>query len=121
MTIVRIACLTIPFLCVAGAQADEFTATLIMVADGKITYSRGVGKKKKEYTLQADEKIKVVAAKYDAKAKRIEAGPEIEGGLKNALFVQLDKTTVEALVRTSADNERILELRLYQSTTKKKK
>ncbi len=108
------------FVCLGYAQADEFAATLVKVADGKITFARGVGKKKKEYTLPADDKCRIVAAKYDVKAKKIEAGDEIDKGLKNPLFEQLDKEPVEAWVRTNGDNDRIVELRLYQSKTKKK-
>ena len=106
--------------CAGFLQADEFTATLVKVEDGKVTYSRGSGKKKKVTTLPADEKCKVVVAKYDAKAKRIDAGDEIADGLKNAIFQKLDKEPVEAWIRTSENNERILEMRLFQSTKKKK-
>ena len=110
------------FLLAAGvAQGDEFAATLVKVADGEITYSRGVGKKKKDYTLPADEKCRVVLARYDAKTKKIEAGDAIADGLKNAIFDQLDKQSVEAWVRTNAENTVIVELRLYQSTKKKTK
>jgi hypothetical protein len=108
------------FLGVQIAHADEYTAVLVKVADGKITFARGTGKKKKETTLPADAKCRVVLARYDAKAKRIEAGDELAGGLKNPLFEMLDKETVEAWVRTNADNDRILELRLFQTTVKKK-
>lgn len=73
-------------------QADEFTATLVKVADGKVTFVRGAGKKKKE----------------------------VQGGLKNPIFEKLDKETLEALVRTNKENDKILELRLFQSTKKKK-
>ena len=107
-------------LCAGFVQADEFSATLVKVADGKITFTRGVGKKKKETTLPADEKCRVVGAKYNAKAKKIEAGDEIAGGLKNPLFEMLDKETVEAWIVTNAENDRIVELRLYKSPTKKK-
>lgn len=120
MSTFRCAILAFPLLLASVAQADEFTASLVKVADGKVTFSKGVGKKKKDYTLQADEKVRVVAAKYDPKTKRIEAGPEIAGGLANPLFEQLDKESVEAWIRTNVDNDRILELRLYQTTKKKK-
>ena len=108
-------------LAVGVAQADEFAATLVKVADGKITFSRGAGKKKKDYTLPADEKCRVVVAKYDAKTKKIEAGDAIADGLKNAIFDQLDKQAVEAWVCTNADNTVIVELRLFQLTKKKAK
>lgn len=101
-------------------QADEFTATLVKVADGKVTFVRGAGKKKKETTLPADENCKVFVAKYDKKLKAIEAGEEVQGGLKNPIFEKLDKETLEALVRTNKENDKILELRLFQSTKKKK-
>jgi hypothetical protein len=93
---------------------------LIKVADGKLTYARGTGKKKKEFTLPVDEKCRIVAGRFDTKTKRIEAGEDIEGGLKNPLFEKLDADAVEAWISTNADNSRILELRLYQSTAKKK-
>lgn len=102
------------------ANAEEFGGTLVKAADGKLTFVRGAGKTKKTHTLKVDEKCKVVAGKYDKKTKTIEAGDEIAGGLKNPLFEQLDKQPVEAWIRTNTDNDTILELRLYQSTTKKK-
>ena len=108
-------------ICLGLTQADEFTGTLVKVVDGKVTFSRGSGKKKKETTLPVVENCRVVAAKYDAKAKRIEAGDEIAGGLKNAIFTQLDKEAVEAWICTNAQNDKILELRVFQSTKKKKK
>jgi hypothetical protein len=106
--------------CLGFAQADEFSAPLVKVADGKITFVRGKGKKKKDFTLPADENCRVFAAKYDPKTKKIEAGDEIPGGLKNSLFEMLDKDPVEAWIRTSPDNERIVELRLYKLGPKKK-
>lgn len=101
------------------ANADEFTATLVKVAEGKVTFARGAGKKKKETTLPADEKCRVVAAKYNAKTKTIEAGDEIPDGLKNARLQKLEEDTIDAWIRTNADN-RIVELRLFQSNKKKK-
>lgn len=103
------------------AVAEEFIGTISKVEQNKITIVRGTGKKKKELTLTADEKCRVVAARYDIKAKRIEAGDEIAGGLKNALFSNLEKEPVEAWIRTTPENEKVLELRLFQSTKKKKK
>jgi len=104
------------------AQADEFTGTLLKVADGKLTFSRGTGKKKKkEFTLPVDEKCRVVAGVYDAKTKMINAGDDIAGGLKNPIFENLDKESVDAWIRTTTQNDRILELRLFQSTKKKVK
>ena len=70
--------------------------------------------------LVADEKCRVVVAKYDKKTKTIEAGDEIAGGLKNPLFQKLDTEAIEAWIRTDAANEKILELRLFQSTKKKR-
>lgn len=101
--------------------AEEFIGTISKVEQNKITIVRGTGKKKKELTLTADEKCRVVVARYDIKAKRIEAGDEIAGGLKNALFSNLEKEPVEAWIRTTPENEKVLELRLFQSTKKKKK
>ncbi len=101
-------------------QADEFTATLIKVADGKITYSRGGGKKKKEATLPAAENCQVFVAKYDKKAKTIDAGDELTGGLKNPIFSKLDKEAVDAWVRTNKANDTIVELRLFQKAKKNK-
>ncbi len=102
------------------AHADEYAGTLIKVADGKVTFARGVGKKKKEHTLPADEKCRVFTAKYNAKLKVFETDEEIAGGLANPVFKQLDKQTVEAWIVTDAKGDTIRELRLYQSTTKKK-
>jgi hypothetical protein len=108
------------FLFLGIVQADEFAATLIKVADGNVTFSRGIGKKKKELTLPAAQNCKVSVAKYDKKAKIIEAGDEVAGGLANPIFSQLDKESIEAWVRTNKENDKILELRIYKSTKKKK-
>ena len=40
---------------VSVVQADEFTGTRIKAADGKVTFFRGVGKKKKEFTPSTQE------------------------------------------------------------------
>src|SRR5262249_26852179 len=110
------------FAALSAARADEYTGTLLKLADGKLTFSRGTTKKtKKEFTLAVDEKCRVVAGVYDAKTKTIQAGDEIAGGLENPIFEKLDKETVDAWIRTSSGNERILELRLYQSAKKKMK
>lgn len=106
--------------CLGFVQADEFTATLIKVADGKITFSRGGGKKKKDTTLPAAENCQVFVAKYDKKAKTIDAGDEVAGGLKNPIFSQLDKEAVEAWIRTNKANDTIVELRLFQKAKKNK-
>jgi hypothetical protein len=106
---------------VGAADADEFAAILVKVVDGKVTYSRGTGKKKVETTLSADDGCQVVVGKYDAKTKKIEAGDVIGDGLKNAIFTQLDKEEIGAWVRTNADNSKILELRVYKTAAKKKK
>ena len=102
-------------------HAEEFTAVLVKAGDGKVTLIRGKTKKdKKELTLSTDENVRIVLAKYDAKTKRIEAGDDLAGGLKNPIFQQLDKEIVQAWVRTNADNDRILELRLFTTPSKKK-
>lgn len=108
------------FLAPGIVLADEFTGTLSKVEDNKVTFTQGTGKKKKTTTLIADEKCRVVVAKYDKKTKKIEAGDEINGGLKHPLFQKLDTDAVEAWIRTDAGNERILELRLFQSAKKRK-
>src|SRR5262245_40311075 len=115
---IRRTCIAVPIMLLAwgSAHADEFVATLLKVADGKVTFVRGTSKKKKEATLAADEKCRVFVAKYDAKAKRIEAGDEIADGLKNAIFVNLDKESFDAWIRTNSQNDKILEMRLFQST-----
>jgi hypothetical protein len=107
---------------VGVVTADEFIADLAKVGDGKVTFTRGTGKKKKkEYSLPVDESCRISVARYDLKAKRIEAGDDVPGGLKNPLFEKLDKEPVQAWVRTNADNDRILELRLFQTVKKKAK
>lgn len=116
-----LAAVVVLFVGVSCLPAEEFAGTLVKVADGKVTFSRGVGKKKKNYTLVADANCRVVAGIYNKKTKTIEAGPDIAGGLKNPLFEQLDKNSVDAWIRTNADNDRIIELRLYQTAKKKSK
>lgn len=102
------------------AQADEFTAVLVKVNDGKVTFIRSGAKKKKDTTLPVDEKCKIVVAKHDPKLKRIEAGEELAGGLKNPIFEKLDQEPIGAMIRTNAENDRIVEMRVYAIPTKKK-
>lgn len=111
----------VPLLVLGSVQADEYTGTLVKVEENKVTFSRGVGKKKQTLTLPAGDNCRVVVARYNKKTKSIEAGDDIAGGLKHPLFQKLEKEAVEAWIRTDASNERILELRLYQSTKKKTK
>ena len=106
--------------CIGTLCADEFTGTLVKIHDNKVTFSTGKGRKKKTTTLPADDKCLVTAAKYDAKTKKIEAGDTIPGGLKNARFEKIEPDTIDAWIRTDASNEKIVELRLFQSIAKKK-
>jgi hypothetical protein len=104
-------------LCLGFVQAEEFAAPLVKVADGKVTFTRGIGKNKQDITLPA-EKCRVFLAKYDKINKKIDAGDELAGGLKNPLFEKLQKDTIEAWICTNEAGDKILELRIYQSAKK---
>ena len=106
---------------VGVAHADEYSGTLVKVADGKVTFTRGTGKKKKEFSVPIAEKCRVFVAKYNSKTKTFEAGAEFEGGVSNPIFKHLEKESFESWIVTDAKNETIHELRLFQLTTKKKK
>ena len=106
-------------LCLGFVRAEEFAAPLVKVSDGKVTFTRGVGKNKQDITLPA-EKCRVFLAKYDKIAKKIDAGDELAGGLKNPLFEKMQKDTIEAWIRTNEANDKILELRIYQAAKKAK-
>ena len=106
--------------CLSAVRADEYSGTLIKVADGQVVFARGTGKKKKEFSLPTVENCRVFFAKYNTKSKVFEAGDEIEGGVNNPIFKHLAKETIAAWIVTNAKNDTIRELRLFQTLTKKK-
>lgn len=109
------------------AAAEEFTARIVKVEDGKITvtkFQKGAkkGEKGKEETLKVANNVKVVKAKFNKEEKKIEAGDALEGGLKNERFANLggEKARgVFAQIVTNDDNV-VTEIRVFEGFGGKK-
>ncbi len=75
------------------AQADEFTAVITKVQDGKVTFKKfkGFNKEEKkvdlgdETTLPATSTVKVTKGKFDKDTKKVDY-TAVEGGLSNEMF-----------------------------------
>ena len=81
-------------LCVGITFAEEIRGIITKVDGDKVTFTamKGFGKdaeKGETKTLPVDAKVKVVKGKFDKETKKIEAGEDIEGGLKNKMFTEI--------------------------------
>jgi hypothetical protein len=99
--------------CVGITLADEIRAIIIKVDGDKVTFaeSKGKGEKGPEQTLTVSDKVKVVKAKFNKETKKLEAGDDIENGLKNEMFTNIGEKGVGALIVTD-DNKKITEIRV---------
>ncbi len=117
----KVACAAFFLVLGAGlALADEFGASIMKVSDGKVTFAkREKGKKLgDEMTLPVADNVKVVTGKFNKEDKKIEAGEELPGGLKNDVFKDIGDKGVPARIVTDADGKKITEIRVI--TFKKK-
>ena len=114
-------------LCVGISFAEEFTAAITKVGDGKITFAKtkfNAETKKLEkgesQTLPLIDKVKVVKGKFNKENMKFDAGDEIEDGLKNKMFSDIGDKGVPAALVTDADGKKISEIRVIIFGKKKK-
>src|SRR6516162_7346303 len=95
-------------------MADEIRAFIIKVDGKKVTFAenKGKGERGEEKTLPVADKVKVVKGKFDKETKKLEAGDEIENGLKNEIFTKIGEKGMGALIITDKDNKQITEIRV---------
>jgi hypothetical protein len=101
-------------LSVGVVLADEIRAVIIKVEGNKVTFAeaKGKGEKGAEQTLPVAKNVKVVKGKRNKETKKVEAGDELENGLKNEVFSKIGEKGVRATIITDADNKRITEIRV---------
>jgi hypothetical protein len=101
--------------CQGWLLAEEFTAVISKVEQGKVTYRRSPAKKKDaERVLPASKNCRVFLAQYNQDTKKIEPGDEVAGGLKNDLFARIPPPGIDARVITDAEGKAITEIRIFQ-------
>lgn len=101
------------------ATAEEFFGAIKKVEDGKIAFvTRKKGEKGEEKTFSLAKSVKVVKAKFNKEEKKVEAGEELEGGLKNKRFEEIGKFGVGAQIITNGDGV-VTEIRVFEFKKKK--
>jgi hypothetical protein len=104
---------------VGVAFADEIRAVITKVDGDKVTFApiegkgKGKGKKGEEKTLLVAKDVKVVKGKFAGKGK-VEAGDELENGLKNEVFSNIGEKGILARIFTDSDNKKITEIRVIR-------
>lgn len=96
------------------ASAGELFATIKKVTDKEISvtkFKRG-DKKGKDAILNLADNVKVVKAKIKKGERKVEAGDELEGGLKNPRFQKIDKGGVFAHIITN-DEGQVTEIQVF--------
>ena len=123
----KIVCIGVLLALSAGvAFADSFVALITKVEGNKVTFYKleGKGKDTKKSddatTMPVAKDVKVVKAKFNKETKSVEAGDEIEGGLKNKLFTDTGEKGRFATIKTDDDNKKINEIRVFMFKGKKK-
>jgi hypothetical protein len=108
------------------ALADEFTASITKVEDGKVTFHKTKFNKEDKklekgeaMTLPVSKDLKVTKAAF-GKGKG-KAGDPLEGGLKNELFTKISEKGLFAQIVTDSDNKNITEIRVFAGFGKKDK
>jgi hypothetical protein len=114
--------LTVLVVGLSVALAEEFTANISKVADGKVTFTKmKKGKADGEaMTLPAAADVKVVTAKFNKETKKVEAGEHLADGLKNEKLSNIGDKGLNARIVTDADGKNITEIRLIKGGGKKK-
>jgi hypothetical protein len=111
-------------LCLGLAMAAEIRAIITKVEDNKVTFAenKGKGERGEEKTLPVVKNVKVVKGVKNKETKKVEAGDDIENGLKNEMFTKekLGEKGLQAVVITNADDTRITEIRVTKGGKKKK-
>jgi hypothetical protein len=100
--------------------ADQFGALITKVDGNKVTFYPFKDKQKgEEKTMKAAKDVKIVKAKFNKETKTIEAGDEIEGGLKSKMFAEIPEKGIFGQITTDDDNKRIKEIRVFAFKKKK--
>jgi hypothetical protein len=110
-------------LCVGVALADEIRAVITKVEGRNVTFSEVKGKNDRgpEKTLPVSKSAKVVKGKFNKETKKVEAGDEIEGGIKGKLFSNINpEKGIRATIVTNDDNTKITEIRIMKGGKKKR-
>jgi hypothetical protein len=110
-------------LCLGLTMADEIRAFITKVDGDKVTFAenKGKGERGTERTLPVVDKVKVVKGKKNKETKKVEAGEDIENGLKNEMFSKekLGEKGVGAVIITDPDDKKITEIRVTGKGKKK--
>ena len=120
----KVVCLAV-ILClsVGVVFADQFGALITKVDGNKVTFHPFNFKDKQkgeEKTMKAAKDVKIVKAKFNKETKTIEAGDEIEDGLKSKMFAEIPEKGIFAQITTDDDNKRIKEIRVFGGRRGKK-
>jgi hypothetical protein len=100
-------------LSVGFVLADELRGIITKVEGNKVTFTefKGKGQKGDEQTFTAVKGVKVVkGVRNKDDRKKVDAGDEIEGGLKNKMFSESDKGVFALIV--TGDDKKIKEIRV---------
>jgi hypothetical protein len=100
--------------------AEEFSAAIMKVSDGKVTFAKTKFdketkkfEKSPEQTLPVADKVKVVKGKFNKETKKMEAGDPLDGGLKNEMFTKIGEKGVFGTIVTDKDDKQITEIRVF--------
>jgi hypothetical protein len=121
----KMVCLAVVLTLSAGIVfADDFTALVTKVEGNKVTFYpfefKGKDSKKgDEKTMKVAKGVKVVNGKFNKETKMLEAGDEIEGGLKHKMFRDIPEKGYFARISTDDDNKSIKEIRVFSFKKKK--
>jgi hypothetical protein len=114
-------------LCLGIAMADEIRAVITKVDGNKVTFAEMKGKGKDaekgpEKTLPVSAKVKVVKGKFNKDTMKVDAGDDIENGLKHEMFSKdkLGEKGRNALIVTDDKGKQITEIRIFGRGGKKK-
>lgn len=99
--------------------AEDIFARITKVEGNKVTFTEFKGKEKgEEQTLPVAKSAKIVNGKFNKETKSVEAGDELEGGLKNKMFTDISEKGIFARITT--DDKKITEIRVLRFKGKKK-
>jgi hypothetical protein len=107
-------------LCIGIALADEMFGVITKLDNGKVTFTEMKGKEKGDtHTLAVADNVKVVKGKFNKETKKVEAGDEVEKGLKNEMFTKIGEKGVRVQIVTDGGNKKITEIRVLGGKKKK--
>jgi hypothetical protein len=100
--------------------AEEIFARISKVEGNKVTFTqfKGKGQQGEEQTLPVVKNAKIVKGKFNKETKSVEAGEELEGGLKNKTFQEIPEKGIFARITT--EDKKITEIRVVRFGGKKK-